>query len=104
VNARGRRRLRALVVERGVPRVVQVLQARPWTAVEVAVGPHEGLGFSKVCYPDDWDQEKGVEIAYQKAVSNAIRQMGEASEAMLLELLPADEPTDRYGLDSVKSD
>lgn len=64
----------------------QVFQKRPYTFVHI--WPREssyltltadqpvyyGLGFSKVCYPDTWDAQKGKDIALRKAAAHMVNQ------------------------------
>ena len=49
---------------------VEVWQKRPYTAVKAKVvgHPEDGFGFSKVCWPDEWDEERGIEAATIKAL------------------------------------
>lgn len=61
---------------------VVVMQRKPYTAVEVSYEREYdstviGLGFSKVCWPDKWDVEKGIRIATGKALSHIWQQMDE---------------------------
>ena len=68
------------VLESGVhPTIeVEVKQKRPYTVAEVtcldwmnADGDHvQGLGFSKVCRPDQWDEQTGATLATAKAVGD----------------------------------
>jgi len=56
-----------------------LLQNRPFTAVEV-ISVVEGkeytaTGFSKVCWPDSWDEEFGKKLAFEKACGNIVRQI-----------------------------
>lgn len=59
-------------------------QKRPYTCVKVGVrwgnGPNdiirvEGLGFSKVNWPDPWDEQHGIELALRKACFDAAQQV-----------------------------
>jgi len=36
---------------------------------------HVGAGFSKVCYPDVWDVDKGINIATAKAAQDLAQQV-----------------------------
>ncbi len=50
-----------------------VYQDQPWTCVvfEVKINEHENrklFGFSKVCYPDEWDSDFGEDLAVTKAL------------------------------------
>ena len=47
---------------------IHTFQQRPNTFAVARCFNYTGLGFSKVCYPDIWDKEKGNEIAMRKAV------------------------------------
>ena len=58
-------------------RVVEYHQKRPYTYVKVKCSTrgkvYEGVGFSKVMYPDRWDSAVGYDIAYRKAIADAVR-------------------------------
>lgn len=57
--------------------VVAAVQKRPYTAIVLEgvyahndgrdVFTYTGTGFSKVCWPDDWDENLGRRIAWDKA-------------------------------------
>ena len=51
-----------------------IIQQCPYTCVTVVVygltDPLQGIGFSKVKWPDKWDADLGVEIATKKALAN----------------------------------
>lgn len=53
-----------------------IIQQCPYTCVGVTVvvyglpEPLQGVGFSKVKWPDKWDADIGVEIATKKAIAN----------------------------------
>lgn len=57
----------------------RVWQERPYTFVKFRVTPppnkseasFETYGFSKVCYPDHWREEKGIELAEKRAMKRA---------------------------------
>lgn len=49
---------------------VNTFQKRPNTFAVARFSGYVGIGFSKVCYPDTWDGEKGVEIAMRKAIQD----------------------------------
>ena len=57
---------------RGQMRPATVYQDRPWTFVKFEVTfidvMMETYGFSKVCRPDKWDEEYGIELAITKAL------------------------------------
>lgn len=60
--------------------VVNVIQERPYTAVRLnlKIDSRTHLvanGFSKVKYPDDWDEDFGYDLACQKAASKIVRQI-----------------------------
>jgi hypothetical protein len=62
--------------------VSNLLQQRPYTAVEIAfimrVPPYKTIvstGFTKVCYPDRWDPEYGKELAVKKAAAQIAREI-----------------------------
>ena len=56
-------------------------QKQPYTAARLTMilpgwkDASTGLGFSKVCWPDEWDAEKGKQIALKKAISSLWRQV-----------------------------
>ena len=56
-----------------------VLQDRPNTAVQVSTHYNGSTfvanGFSKVCWPDWWNKQRGIEIAQGKAEANIVRQI-----------------------------
>lgn len=64
--------------------VVNVIQERPYTAVRLNLKVDSQTylvanGFSKVKYPDDWDEDFGYDLACQKAASKIVHQiMGDA--------------------------
>jgi hypothetical protein len=73
-----KRKLIALLYETIYAR--RVWQERPNTFVKfrVKVPPSgkenfETFGFSKVCQPDEWDDEYGIELAEKKAMARAAR-------------------------------
>lgn len=59
--------------------VVEIIQKRPYTAVKITSWynrvEYTGTGFSKVCYPDTWDAEQGVDIAFRRALIDIYRQV-----------------------------
>lgn len=57
-----------------------VFQDRPWTFVHLEVEYRgmvelETFGFSKVCHPDEWDEESGVFMATQKALYKLAKEL-----------------------------
>ena len=51
---------------------LDIYQDKPWTFVMLECF-HQGkymetFGFSKVCHPDEWDADYGVELAITKAL------------------------------------
>jgi hypothetical protein len=44
-------------------------QQRPYTAVNLTYRGHQAFGFSKVNWPDDWDEEEGVLLSLRKAAA-----------------------------------
>jgi len=68
------------------------LQKRPYTGTKVyARLPSRGeegrlysaIGFSKVCYPDKWDPDYGIELAIKKAAADIVRQWDEYLDSKL---------------------
>ena len=59
------------LVDSGDDRIyVQVEQERPYTFAKLSATSWEGVfgvGFSKVCFPDRWNSERGIQIAVAKA-------------------------------------
>lgn len=78
-NKEGARKLRRAVEEELKIEEVEVVQKQPWTMVRVLAIWHgrayEDHGFSKVCYPDEWDAEEGVRVAKRKAIADIARQV-----------------------------
>lgn len=67
--------------------VVNVIQERPYTAVRLSfkIDSQTHLvanGFSKVKYPDDWDEDFGYDLACQKAASKIVRQIMNDAELL----------------------
>ena len=61
---------------------VDMLQKRPSTAVKVTVRMlkypmAEDIGFSKVCWPDVYDAERGKELAVRKALAEIAKRLAE---------------------------
>lgn len=62
---------------------IALWQKRPWTMAEITVeipgdGWQEGkswrdIGFSKVNWPDEWDESYGQDMATKKAIASASR-------------------------------
>ena len=52
--------------------VTQFLQKKPYTCIVLrswySDKEYTGFGFSKVCYPDKWDDEEGADIAKRRAL------------------------------------
>jgi len=57
--------------------VVEYHQKRPYSFIKVKCrirnGVYEGVGFAKVRYPDRWNPAIGYDIAYRKAIADAVR-------------------------------
>lgn len=62
---------------------LEILQSRPYTVVRARVTDPvtnlvvETVGFSKVSWPDEWDQVEGIRVARRKATNKAIEVMVE---------------------------
>ena len=60
--------------------VSNVYQRRPFTMVRLCcttpTTAYEGLGFSKVCYPDRWSDKYGKQMALKKATAHIMKQVG----------------------------
>jgi len=61
---------------------INILQKWPNTAVQITyrANPHQhydGLGFTKVRYPDKWDADYGIGLAVKKALASIARQIVE---------------------------
>lgn len=76
-----KRAFRKKVVERlfeNTWRVV-VYQKRPNTFVRVFTkfgsAEYKGMGFSKVCIPDEWDAPYGIGLAKKKAIADISREI-----------------------------
>jgi hypothetical protein len=65
--------------ETGRACLLEVLQKCPYTGVKVEywyVGRcYSAVGFSKVKWPDEWDEQYGVEMAVKKAAHDIARQI-----------------------------
>ena len=57
--------------------VVEYWQRQPYTMCELSGVEYRAIGFSKVCFPDKWSEERGKELALQKAVSDCWKQRKE---------------------------
>ena len=59
-----------------------VIYRQPYTYVSVTYAPHDeptiyGHGFSKVCWPDQWDEYRGQDIALAKAARDVVSQLSD---------------------------
>ena len=67
------------------------IHRRPYTYVrvlfyyELHLATVYGHGFSKVCWPDQWDETRGYEIALAKAARDVARQLNGDSVVKLVE-------------------
>ena len=72
-----RRKLLNLLDERAT--VDELVSFRPYTFVRIHSWfnkeEYTGIGFSKVCYPDEWEAEQGADIAKRHACINILRQI-----------------------------
>ena len=65
---------------------VTELQKRPYTVVEIEYTNPEtgatmsGVGFSKVCWPDEWDADRGSYIATIKACADLAKRLSLSGE------------------------
>lgn len=71
-----------VAIQESVPFIrAKVWQNQPSTAVRVVYTTYSqtrvGLGFSKVCWPDKWNPEKGIKIATGKALAHIWQQINE---------------------------
>lgn len=59
--------------------VVAIVQRRPYTMVSVTSWfngkEYDGVGFSKVCYPDKWNDEDGADLALRRALIDILHQI-----------------------------
>jgi hypothetical protein len=59
--------------------VIALVQRRPYTMMSVTSWfngkVYDGVGFSKVCYPDRWDDEQGADIAVSRALIDIFHQI-----------------------------
>ncbi len=78
-----------------------VIYRQPYTYVSVVYAPQGeptiyGHGFSKVCWPDQWDEYRGQEIALAKAARDVVSQLLDrklrATENLAEELVYGDIP------------
>ena len=61
----------------------EVAQKRPYTSVVLTVKPvrrfplfvEKDIGFTKVCFPDEWNAAYGVELAVRKAAKAVAKKM-----------------------------
>jgi hypothetical protein len=62
-----------------------VYQERPYTCIVLEVktpyGVVQGIGFSKVCYPDRWNAQRGEELAKDKTITRIAKTIMEKMEA-----------------------
>lgn len=77
--------------------VVNAIQERPYTAVRLNLKIDSQTylvanGFSKVKYPDDWDEDFGYDLACQKAASKIVRQIMSDAELVNSILDKVNEP------------
>ena len=60
-------------------------QKQPYTVVvlelEYGDGYYVAVGFTKVCYPDKWNADYGVQLAASKALHSLARQVMETEDA-----------------------
>ena len=75
-------RLNELVEDGDERVVVHVFQKRPNTFAATRFHAYTGVGFSKVCYPDTWDEDKGIEIARNKAIQDIGNQLWKNEDAL----------------------
>lgn len=56
-----------------------VYQSKPYTCVYIIVNwlgvDKSASGFSKVRWPDEWDEDYGIQIAYDKAVAQIVKEL-----------------------------
>ncbi len=59
--------------------IIVTRQQRPYTFVELSYSYGAkyvtGMGFSKVCHPNDWDSELGNKVATTRAIRHIRKQM-----------------------------
>lgn len=86
---------------------IEAWQARPNTFVRLVVElfgiVYEGIGFSKVTMPDEWDELYGEELAFNKAVSSIAKQVIEVEGVVFVERLNNLRTLRQELLDSVRS-
>ena len=62
-----------------------VYQDRPYTCIVLEVktpyGVIQAIGFSKVCYPDQWNEQRGAELAKDKAITKVAKSIIKRIEA-----------------------
>jgi hypothetical protein len=77
MSNRLRRILRDHIAEKSHDRKIK--QKRPWTYVHISIhmfgSTWSDFGFSKACYPDRWDPDRGVELAALKASNEIAKRM-----------------------------
>lgn len=83
-------------------KIPYIIQERPYTAIEMTFNikgkDFEARGFSKVKWPDKWDEEYGFNLACCKAAAKIAKQILESKDYIYL-LEEFDEPlqTGTYG-------
>ena len=59
--------------------ITSFIQRRPYTMVALKLWyndkEYDGVGFSKVCFPDGWDGEQGGDIAKSRALIDILHQI-----------------------------
>jgi hypothetical protein len=72
--------------------VVALVQRRPYTMISIISWYNDtqygGIGFSKVCYPDKWDDEHGADIASRRALIEVFHQVRVDEDVELFNLVP----------------
>ncbi|MHC4181807.1 MAG: hypothetical protein ACYSR0_00460 [Planctomycetota bacterium] len=53
----------------------EVVYRRPYTIALIHYRDYEGWGAAKVCWPDQWNPERGQEIALAKAAQHIAEQV-----------------------------
>jgi hypothetical protein len=102
-----RRALLAVLDDRKT--VLALIQRRPYTMVSIVSWysdtQYNGIGFSKVCYPDRWDDEQGADIAVRRALIDILHQVrwdeDTARLSELVELMNMLEKDDERVIDEI---
>ena len=59
--------------------IPEIYQDKPWTFVLISIRWNKQLlqsfGFSKVCHPDEWDADYGIELAVTKALYKLAKEL-----------------------------